>query len=358
MRITLNNILNKFYKLKNKRFIIALLFILTISNATAQRGVRIGYIDTEYILQNVSEYQAAQTQLENKALKWKAEIDQRKAELETKKQQLNNERVLLTIDLIDEREKELEIIENELLEYQQKRFGPTGDLMIQKKQLTQPIQDQIFTAVQEIATTKKYDFIFDKSADVVMLYSANQYNISEQVLRTINRTSKREQVKTKKDRKDLSDEENIVEVDNDRDERQKLIDERNSKREEALAKRKADLDAKREARRLEIEVKKLKSREKRENIRNAKLNEKSNSNKKNSQDISESNEADSKENKKKSEEDDIVEEAQPNEESPKLSEREVRKKALEEKKSRILAERKAKIEALKRKRDSIRNNKK
>ena len=95
MRITLNNILNKFYKLKNKRFIIALLFILTISNATAQRGVRIGYIDTEYILQNVSEYQAAQTQLENKALKWKAEIDQRKAELETKKQQLNNERVLL-----------------------------------------------------------------------------------------------------------------------------------------------------------------------------------------------------------------------------------------------------------------------
>ena len=358
MRITLNNILNKFYKLKNKWFIIALLFILTISNATAQRGVRIGYIDTEYILQNVSEYQAAQTQLENKALKWKAEIDQRKAELETKKQQLNNERVLLTIDLIDEREKELEIIENELLEYQQKRFGPTGDLMIQKKQLTQPIQDQIFTAVQEIATTKKYDFIFDKSADVVMLYSANQYNISEQVLRTINRTSKREQVKTKKDRKDLSDEENIVEVDNDRDERQKLIDERNSKREEALAKRKADLDAKREARRLEIEAKKLKSREKRENIRNAKLNEKSNSDKKNSQDVSESNEADSKENIKKSEEDDIVEEAQPNEESPKLSEREVRKKALEEKKSRILAERKAKIEALKRKRDSIRNNKK
>jgi len=358
MRITLNNILNKFYKLKNKWFIIALLFILTISNATAQRGVRIGYIDTEYILQNVSEYQAAQTQLENKALKWKAEIDQRKAELETKKQQLNNERVLLTIDLIDEREKELEIIENELLEYQQKRFGPTGDLMIQKKQLTQPIQDQIFTAVQEIATTKKYDFIFDKSADVVMLYSANQYNISEQVLRTINRTSKREQVKTKKDRKDLSDEENIVEVDNDRDERQKLIDERNSKREEALAKRKADLDAKRQARRLEIEAKKLKSREKRENIRNAKLNEKSNSDKKNSQDVSESNEADSKENIKKSEEDDIVEESRPNEESPKLSEREVRKKALEEKKSRILAERKAKIEALKRKRDSIRNNKK
>ena len=357
MRITFNNISSKFCNLKNKRFATALLFILAISNTTAQRGVKIGYIDTEYILQNVSEYQAAQTQLENKALKWKAEIDQRKAELETKKQQLNNERVLLTIDLIDEREKELQIIENELLEYQQKRFGPSGDLIIQKKQLTQPIQDQIFTAVQEIASTKKYDFIFDKSADVVMLYSANRYNISEQVLRTINRTSKREQVKTKKDRKQLSDQENIVEVDNDRDKRQKLIDERNSKREEAMAKRKAELDAKREARRSEIEAKKQKSKEKREQIRNAKLNEKSNSDK-NNQEISESNEADSKENIQKPKEDGSLEESQPNKESPKLSEREVRKKALEEKKNRILAERKAKIEALKRKRDSIRNNKK
>ena len=55
--------------------------------------------------------------------------------------------------------------------------------------------------MQEIATTKKYDFIFDKSADVVMLYSADRYNVSEQVLRTINRTSKREQVKSKKDKK-------------------------------------------------------------------------------------------------------------------------------------------------------------
>ena len=357
MRITFYHTPKKFYNLRNKRFVAALLFILAMSSTNAQRGVRIGYIDTEYILQNISEYQAAQTQLENKALKWKAEIDQRKAELETKKQQLNNERVLLTIDLIDEREKELKIIENELLEYQQKRFGPTGDLIIQKKQLTQPIQDQIFTAVQEIAASKKYDFIFDKSADVVMLYSANQYNISEQVLRTINRTSKREQVKTKKDRKELSDEENIVEVDNDRDERQKLIDERNSKREEALAKKKADLDAKREARRLEIEAKKQKLKEKRENTRNAKLNKKANTDK-NNQEISDSNEADSKENIKKSKGDDSLEESQPNKESPKLSEREVRKKALEEKKNRILAERKAKIEALKRKRDSIRNNKK
>lgn len=228
-----------------KTISVVLLLALTSMYTHAQRSVRIGYIDTEYILENITEYQTAQRQLETKVQQWKTEVEQRLAVLETQKTQLNNERVLLTNELIEEREEDLQIIENEILDYQQKRFGPNGDLMIQKKQLIQPIQDQIFAAVQEIATTKKFDFIFDKSADVVMLYSADRYDISEQVLRTINRSAKREQVKNKKERKAVEEEENIVEVDTDKDERQRIIDERNAKRAEALAKRKEELEAKR-----------------------------------------------------------------------------------------------------------------
>ena len=120
MRSPINHCLIKFFKIKIKTLLVLFFLTIATSNLTAQRGVRIGYIDTEYILQNMSEYQQAQTQLENKAQKWKAEIDQRTASLETKKQQLNNERILLTIDLIKEREEELQIIENELLEYKLK----------------------------------------------------------------------------------------------------------------------------------------------------------------------------------------------------------------------------------------------
>ncbi len=241
--------ISKFYKATLPGIFVLLFFV---SLCHGQRGVRIGYIDTEYILENVDDYQAAQAQLEAKVQQWKTQIDQQLAKLETQKKQLDNERVLLTDELIKEREEELQIIESEILDYQQKRFGPNGDLMIQRKQLAQPVQDQIFTAVQEIAADKKYDFILDKSADIVMLYSADRYDISEQVLRTINRTSKREQLKNKKERKVAEEEESIVEVDNDRDERQKLIDDRNATRAEALAKRKADLEAKRAARKLSL----------------------------------------------------------------------------------------------------------
>ena len=143
------------------------LFLLTVMsllsfNSNAKRGVRIGYIDTEYILQNVPEYQDATAQLETKVVQWKSEVDQRLAALDQKKAQLNNERVLLTKELYDERFEDISFEEKEILDYQQNRFGPNGDLMIQKQQLIQPIQDQIFAAVQEIASSKQYDFIFDK----------------------------------------------------------------------------------------------------------------------------------------------------------------------------------------------------
>lgn len=99
----------------------------------AQRSVRIGYIDTEYILQNVPEYKEATGQLDTKVQKWKNEIELRLSEIDQLKKQLNSESVLLTKELIEERQEDIYAEESEILDYQQKRFGPNGDLMIQKK---------------------------------------------------------------------------------------------------------------------------------------------------------------------------------------------------------------------------------
>jgi len=189
------NLKSPILQLLNKLSLLAI--IVLISNPLhAQRSVRIGYIDTEYILENINEYSIANKQLDSKVVKWKSEIEMRLKSLDDEKKKLNNERVLLSSELILEREEDLQIIEDEISDYQQKRFGPGGDLMIQKKQLMQPIQDQIFTAVQEIANSKEYDIIFNKS-DVIMLYSADRYDISNRVLKTINRTSKRIQTENK-----------------------------------------------------------------------------------------------------------------------------------------------------------------
>lgn len=205
------------------------------------KGTKVGYIDMEYILQNVPNYSEAQSQLEEKAQKWKQEIESKNVEINKLKDALKAESPLLTKELIDERETEIKFLENEKLEYQQKRFGANGDLITQKLVLAKPIQDQVFTAVQDIAERLKYDFIFDKSSDLTMLFAAKRLDISDQVLRVLNRTEKREELTKKqleaeqaKENKENAMDENPALAD-----RQKALDEKKAIRDKILADRKA-----------------------------------------------------------------------------------------------------------------------
>jgi len=197
------------------KVLIVLVAVLFSSYTFSQRGVRMAYVDMEYILENVEEYRDATSQLETKVQKWKVEIEQKQSTVDQMKKDLMAEKVLLTDELITEREEEIQILEKEMFDYQQDRFGPQGDLVLQKRQLIQPIQDQVFNEVQKIGTNKKYDFIFDKSADVVMLYSQKRHDISEQILRQIARTRKVSAPKkkaSKKSRFENEDEEPVEEI--------------------------------------------------------------------------------------------------------------------------------------------------
>ena len=185
-----------------KNYFFILLFLVTYI-VSAQRSVKIGYIDTEYILENLPEYNQVSERLEEKAAGWKKEIEDRTRKIDQKKEALNSERILLTDEMIEEIEEDITLDEEELSEYQQKRFGPRGDLIIQKQQLIQPIQDQIFNAIRELAESKNYDFIFDKSADIVMLYSDKRFDVSEQILRTISRANNRKKVDSRKDKREI-----------------------------------------------------------------------------------------------------------------------------------------------------------
>ncbi len=318
-------------------FLLILVFTLSIS-LHAQRGVRIGYIDTEYILENVPEYQEAISQLDEKAQKWNNEIQTKLSAVEQKRKDLSNEKALLTKELVDEREEDITFEEQEILDYQQKRFGPNGDLMIQKKQLMQPIQDQIFAAVQDLAGSRKYDFIFDKSADVVMLYSAKQFDLSEQVLRSIKRASKRKQVQTKAERKAAEKEEVVPEVNLELEERQKALEEKKAARESAIEIARQKKLAAREAKVKAAAERRQKILDDRAKAKQAKLDAKN----KTTEAGKSVDEKTTGETKTRAQ---LVEENR----QKKLKEREARKKALEDKKKKILEERQ-KIK------DSINNN--
>lgn len=223
-----------------KKLILAFLIFATSQVSYSQtRGVRIGYIDMEYILQNIPDYSEAKNQLELKAQRWKQEIEEKKYEIANMKLALRNEKVLLTKELIEEREEEITFLENELIAYQQKRFGPTGDLVTQQTVLVKPVQDQVFTAIQDIAEAKKYDFILDRSSDITLIYANKQHNLSDQIIRTINRAAKRDQM-TKKQLAAEEEADRQLELENNPDyqERKRILEEKKSKRDSLIEARK------------------------------------------------------------------------------------------------------------------------
>ncbi len=170
--------------MKLKLFLTIVLCLVHFS-IHAQRGTRIAYIDMDVILSKNKEFKTANQLLDEKIAQWKKEVELKKIQLKRLEDQFAVEKILLTPELISDRELEIKDFASEIITLQEKRFGPNGDMMIQKNQLLKPVQDQVLSIVQDIARERKYDFVFDRSSDIIMLYSAKNYDISELVLRRI-----------------------------------------------------------------------------------------------------------------------------------------------------------------------------
>ena len=223
-------------KIKLFNFLLTLILICNLLNA--QKELRVGYINMDYILSNIEDFEVANKEFEYKIDQWKNEILKKETEIKTKREELEFEKDLIPNQIYLKRSKELEYDFKELDNYRNKRFGPEGDWLIQEKILIQPIQDEVLAIVQKIADKNKFDFIFDKSSAVIMLYSEKKYDISELVLRSILRQEKIENLE--------------IEFE---DERKKELEEKRKLAEQKNKKRRDSISRLRELRKIEIKRK-------------------------------------------------------------------------------------------------------
>jgi|SRR5690625_1509029 len=257
----------------NRIYLIIVVILAVVIQSHAQRNMRFGYIDMEYILENVDEYQDASAQLEVRVQRWKVELDNLKDEIETMRLDLSNERTLLTHELIEEREEEIQAKEDALTALQQKRFGTRGDYFTQRRRLVQPIQDQVYTIVQELADARKYDFIFDKTSNAAMLFAAERHDISDLVLRRIDRASNRREATSKEEEKEIERREALTdEQDKELTEREKAREEQLSEREKAMQERLRERDSIRNARQAAFEERRQRILDERQRKRDSVIN--------------------------------------------------------------------------------------
>jgi outer membrane protein len=162
-----------------KRIIILSVFILTAVMIHAQK---FAYVDTQYILDNIPEFSEAQSQLDEISLQWQKEIEAKFAEVDKMYKDYQTQAVLLPDDMKKKKEQEIVDKEKDVKNLQRNRFGKDGDLFKKRQELVKPIQEKIYNAIQELATSNNYAVVFDKGGSLTMMYANPKYDISDDVL--------------------------------------------------------------------------------------------------------------------------------------------------------------------------------
>ncbi len=163
--------------------LVSLGFALMIgSTAQAQK---FAYVDTDYVLLHLPEYSDAQGQLNQMAVDWQVEIEMKLDAVERLEMAYRAERVLLTAEMRGKREEEIATKRNEARALQKEKFGVEGELFQKRQELIQPIQDMVFEELKDIASSRGYMVIFDKSNQSNMLYTNPKYDISDNLIKAL-----------------------------------------------------------------------------------------------------------------------------------------------------------------------------
>lgn len=159
------------------------LFLLFFAGAgQIAEAQKFGYIDTDYILAQMPEYKEAQTEIGQLSKSWQSEIQQLYKEIASMYYELQAEEVLLTQEMKEERLAEIQIKEEEVKEYNSKVFGYEGLFFLKKKELMKPVLESVFEATEKVCKAHRLQFMFDKAADMVMIYTDPIHDYTDYVL--------------------------------------------------------------------------------------------------------------------------------------------------------------------------------
>jgi outer membrane protein len=162
-----------------KIFLTGLFFLAAI----ALQAQKFAYVDSKYILSHIPEYQQAQAEINKLSSQWQKDIENKYETIAKLETSLQAEKILLTDEMKQKREQEIEAKRQEAKDMQKAKFGIDGELFKKREELVKPIQDQIYEAIQEVASTSALMVVFDKANQSNMLYTNPKHDISDKVLK-------------------------------------------------------------------------------------------------------------------------------------------------------------------------------
>ena len=167
--------------MKKLGLILSVIFII-VTSANLYSQPKIGYVDSDTIMKQLPEAQDAQKKLDAIIKDWQEELSKMERDWKTKYDDYDKRKLILSDQKRAEIEKELVTLENQTSKYRQDKFGVKGELFQKQEELMKPVQNRIFTAIQQVAKENDYDFIFDRSGDIIFLYAKEEYDVTALVI--------------------------------------------------------------------------------------------------------------------------------------------------------------------------------
>jgi outer membrane protein len=165
-----------------KKFAVIFFILITIFAQKSFAQLKIGYVDSDAIMENLPDAQDARQKLDGLIQDWQKELNDLQSQWQTKYDDYQKRKLIMTDQTRTDLEAELVKLEQQVTDYREKKFGTNGELFQKQDELMKPIQNKIFNAIQDIAQEEDLDFVFDKSGDVMLLYAKDQYDITPQVM--------------------------------------------------------------------------------------------------------------------------------------------------------------------------------
>ncbi len=161
---------------------IILVSILVFMSSFSFAQLKIGYIDSDSIMDNLPDVQDARQKLDALIQEWQSELTKLETDWKTKYDDYEKRKLIMTDQLRSETEASLVQLETQIAQYREKKFGTNGELFQKQDELMKPVQNKIFVALKEIAVADDYDYVFDRSGDIMILFAKEKYDLTSQVL--------------------------------------------------------------------------------------------------------------------------------------------------------------------------------
>ncbi|MGA2668981.1 MAG: OmpH family outer membrane protein [Ignavibacteria bacterium] len=165
------------------RILISAVILLISSCVFSQE--KIGYVDSKIIIDGMEDAKDAQKNLDNLVSGWKSQIQQLDDSLKTMKDDYEKKKLILTENIKKQREDSISTLEKRIADFQLSKFGENGEYFQKQNELMKPVQDKVFKAIQDVAKEGGYDFVFDRSSELTLLYMNDKYDLTQKVIRKL-----------------------------------------------------------------------------------------------------------------------------------------------------------------------------